>query len=257
MIADTNVTLSRWPFRRVPGDEPEVLVAKLRSQSVTEAWTGSFDGLLHEDIGGVNERLASDCRKYGAGLLKPFGSINLRLPDWQDDVRRCHERFSMRGLRLHPNYQGYGLGGAPFIELLEMATERKMLVQIAAVMEDERTQNPLVRAPLVNFAPLAAALKRVPEARVQILNSGRLAPQLRQSLLAAGHVYLDIAMVEGVYGLVRLLEASPAGRVLFGSYYPLFYLESATLKLQEAGVEGAAREALLSGNARALMAALQ
>ena len=84
MIIDTNVNISRWPFRRLPGDETPDLVARLRKRNVAQAWAGSFDGILHKDIGGVNARLAADCNTYGKGFLAPFGSINPKLPDWQE-----------------------------------------------------------------------------------------------------------------------------------------------------------------------------
>ena len=59
-MIDTNVYLSRWPFRRLRGDEPGELVEMLRRVGVTEAWAGSFDGVLHKDIASVNARLADD-----------------------------------------------------------------------------------------------------------------------------------------------------------------------------------------------------
>jgi len=46
-IIDSQVYLSRWPFRRIPGDEDtSALVELLRGHGVVQAWTGSFDGVF-------------------------------------------------------------------------------------------------------------------------------------------------------------------------------------------------------------------
>jgi hypothetical protein len=251
MITDTNVYLSRWPFRRLRGDEPAQLVEMLRKKGVTEAWAGSFDALLHEDVSEVNVRLARDCREFGPGFLTPFGTVNLRLPDWQEDLRRCHEVHGMPGIRIHPNYQYYKLTDPAFTELLGMIVERKMILQIAAGMEDERTQHPVMRAPDLNFEPLPALLKAHPRARLQLLAMRRAPSPLVKALGAAADVYFDFSWLESVGTLSRLCEAAP-GHVAFGSHSPYIYFESAQLKIQEAGLTGAQLTSVLTGAAARL-----
>jgi len=254
MIIDTNVYLSRWPFRRLPGDEPEALVAKLRQRNVVQAWAGSFDGLLHRDIAGVNIRLAQACRAYGQGMLVPIGSINPKLPDWQEDVRRCQEVHKMPGIRLHPNYHGYGLGDLAFMELLKLATARRLIVQIALCMEDERTQSPLMRISPVDITPLAEVVINTPGLRLELLNrASHISQEQFRAVLAAGDVYTDISMVEGVAGVARFIQEIPLPRVLFGSYYPFYDFESALLKIQESGLDEGSQKDICDGNARRLM----
>ena len=252
---DVNVTLSRWPFRRLVGDEPAHLVASLRKRNVTRGWASTFDGIFHKDLTGANARLVEECQRYGAGMLIPFGSINPKLPDWQEDLRRCHEEFKMPGIRLHPNYHGYGLQDPSFSELFRLAAARRMVVQIAVCMEDERTQPALMRVAPVNLSPLPDLLKREPGARLVVLNSDHTHNQeLLQKLLSAGDVYFDISMVEGVGGVARLVEKASIQRVLFGSNYPLFYFESAMLKVRESGFTDTDSNAVLEKNARGVLA---
>jgi uncharacterized protein len=253
-LVDTNVTLSRWPGRRLPLDETPKLVAKLRSQGVTQAWAGSFDGLLHKDIASVNARLAEDCRQHGRGLLVPFGSINLMLPAWEEDLRRCHEEFKMPGIRLHPNYHGYRLDDPAFARLLDVAAARGLVVQMVVTMEDERTQHALMRVAHVDLNPLVGLLKARPGLRVVVLNWQRGAnAALLAKLAAAGQAYFDIATLEGVGGVANLLKQVRAERVVFGSYAPFFYFESALLKLKESALSETDLKAIRAGNASRLL----
>jgi len=238
-IIDTNVYLSRWPFRRLPGDETSALVAKLKSVEVTEAWAGSFDALLHRDIGGVNLRTVEECKRH-RGLLVPVGAVNPLLPDWMEDVRRCHEVYAMPAIRLHPNYHGYTLEQPVFRNLCEAALRRNLIVQLAVQMEDERTQHPRMQTPPVLLKPLSELMRAMPRLKLQLLNHARLPEPLPD-------VRLDFAMVEGVYGLKRLMESGES-RVLFGSYYPFFNIESALGKVKESGIS--ATEQVFATNAR-------
>jgi len=254
-VIDVNVSLFRWPFRRVVGDDTAGLVAALRRHKVVQAWAGSLEGVFHKDLTSANTRLADECRRLGDGVLKPFGSINPKLPDWQEDLRRCHEDHKMPGIRLHPNYHGYDLKDPAFSELLHLTASLRLVVQLAVCLEDQRTQHPLMRVPPVDISPLANLLKSEPDARLVILNSDPLHNREQsQELLSGGNSYFDISMVEGVGGVARLAQKVSIERVLFGTHYPLFYFESALLKVREAAFTEAERQTVLDSNARRLLA---
>src|SRR5687768_13797382 len=109
-IVDCNVHLFQWPFRKLKYDRTEKLVAKLRKHRITQAWAGSFEAILHKQLDASNRRLAEECRTRGDGMLIPLGCVNPAWPDWQEDLRRCHEQYGMAGVRLYPACHGYGLG---------------------------------------------------------------------------------------------------------------------------------------------------
>lgn len=251
-MIDVNVNLSRWPFRRLPCDETPRLMEKLRASGVTEAWAGSFDGLLHQDVAGVNARLTAECRASG-GLLRPVGTIHPLLPDWEDDVRRCAEVHGMHAIRLHPNYHGYHLSDPVCDALLDRADEHKLIVQVALKMEDVRTHHPLMKVPTVDVAPLKALVQRHTQTRLVILNgSGTVTPAAAANLTTLGQVYFDISHAEQVGALEQLVKVVPYERLLFGSHFPFFQLESALLKFRESEMGETVTTAIQSGNAKRL-----
>lgn len=255
-MIDTNVDLFQWPFRRLAGDDPASLVINLRNKGVTQAWACSYEGLLYRDMAGVNARLAAAARQYGPNFLVPFGSINPKLPDWQEEVRRCAEVHKMPGLRLHPNYHGYTLDDPAAGELFSLAAGKNLLVQIAVSMEDIRTQNPLVKIPPVDPGPLADLMKRSPNLRVQLLNAGYHGGANTRhmgDISRLENLYYDFACQESVAGVAKLVAQTSPERVLFGSHYPFFYFESSFLKVYEAGLPAEQETAVLEGNARRLL----
>lgn len=252
-MIDVNVALFHWPFRRLPLDDAPKLVSKLREAGVAQAWAGSFDAVLHEDVAAVNARLATECRQHRDNLLLPFGTVNPALPDWEEDLRRCAEVHHMRGIRLHPNYHGYQLDDPRFGKLLAAAAKAKLVVQIAVRMEDPRTQHPLVRVPDVDCTPLVELLPNHPQAKVVLINGLSHVRQDLADKLAAAGAWFDIAMLEGVAGIERVLATIPIERLLFGSHAPFYVWDSAPLKLRESALAGVQREAIATANARRLL----
>src|SRR5262249_12838440 len=138
--------------------------------------------------------------------------------------------------------------------LLEKAAERGLVVQIVVRMEDERTQHPLMQVAGVDLRPLPGVIAKVPKARIQISNAA-FEPRDDTLLLLArsGNVFFDFANVERLGGLGRMIQRVGRERVVFGSHFPLFYPESALLKMQESAVKGEDAQAIQHTNARALL----
>lgn len=246
-IVDTNVSLFDWPFRRLPLDDTETLVKKYRSLGIVEAWAGSFEGVLHRDVAGVNRRLAEECSRYEE--LTPIGSVNPALPDWEEDLRRCVEIHKMPGIRLHPNYQGYALDDPRFARLLDLVAGKELFVQIAVAMEDSRTQHPTVRVADVDLTPLPKLMGETQGAKVQLLNyrpRGSLARELQKT----EGIAFDTARVEGTDGVPRLFEETSSGSVMFGSHAPFLIPEAALIRVHESSLlDGKSLASLLADNA--------
>jgi len=235
-IVDTHVYLGEWPHAYLADCEPAALVALLRRHGVSQAWAGSFEGLFHKDVAGVNERLAEACETAGAKFLDPFGTINPTLPDWEDDVRRCDEKHRMPGIRLHPNYHGYTLDDSRFVRLLQLATERSLLVQLVSWLDDMPHAWLTPKAPHVDFSNLAAALSKSPGARVVIAGAaGIVDDKLLTGLPKTSEVYFDL-------GGRRTKNASPSRKnrtaitnPVFGSAAPLQFIKDAFCDLESSG----------------------
>ena len=264
-IVDTNVHLFDWPFRRLKYGRTDALIAKLRKHRITTAWAGSFEAVLEKQLDLVNRRLAEECKARGEGMLLPIGSVNPAGPGWEADLEECHERHGMPGVRLYPMYHGYALDHPEFACLLAEAARRNMLVQIVLRLEDERVHHPAVVVESVDVSPLVGLLKKLPDSKVQLINSaGPLLGKNVADLVKETTVTFDIAATEGNGGVGRLIEgtnysyrgAIPIERLMFGSHAPYFPCESAVLKLFESPLSLEQLRLLMNGNAGWLMSQL-
>lgn len=256
-MIDVNVSLSRWPNRRLPLDETSRLATALKQSGVVQAWAGTFDALLHNDLAAANKWLADQCRSNNEILLLPIGAINLSLPAWEDDILRCHEGFGMKAVRLLPGYHDYTLDDSQFKKLLALLSEKRMLLQISVRQEDPRTQHRLLMTKDVDLKPLLPLLSDFAHLPMVLLNAVSGANvELHGQLAAAGKVYFDIATLEGLTGLERQLQSLPAERLLFGSHSPFFAFDAAKLKLQESEVPIQTKDLITHLNAQRILSEL-
>jgi len=261
-IIDTNVNLFDWPFRALKYRHTKALVTKLKKHRIIEAWAGSFEALLAKDMNGVNVRLAAECREHGPGFLIPFGSVNLAWPDWEEDVRRCHEVHKMPGIRIYPGYQPFDLDHPGLESLVKMTRERGLILQVVFGMEDPRVHHPVINVGPVTFAPLLKVMKSAPNAKVQLLHfSGSSQGKDLSQFMENPNTFLDISRLEGNGAVGRLIGSIqglpsarvPLDRMVFGSHAPYFPVETAILKLIESPLDVQQLQAIMQGNGRRLL----
>jgi predicted TIM-barrel fold metal-dependent hydrolase len=115
----------------------------------------------------------------------------------------------------------------------------------------------------VNPEPLITLLKDVSQARVQLLNSWQWTRQpAARALLALPNVTFDIAELEGVGSVGRMLEGKhwyfggqvPLEKLLFGSHSPYFPVEATLLRMFESPLSLPQMRAIMETNARRLLA---
>ena len=260
-IIDTNINLFDWPFRALKYRDTAALVAKLKKHRIVQAWAGSFEALLSKDLNGVNERLAAECRNHGAGFLIPFGSVNLAWPDWQEDVRRCHEIHKMPGIRICPGYQPFNLDHPDIESLLKMIAERALILQVVFGMEDPRVHHPIINVGPVTLRPLVRALQKTPNAKVQLAHFPGAPSADFTELMKQPGTCLEISRLEGNGAIGRMVGAveglpsarAPVDRVLFGSHAPYFPIETALIKLIESPLDRQQLQSIMHQNARKLL----
>ena len=263
MITDTNVHLFQWPFRRVKYDNTRALVEKMRKHRISEAWAGSYESLFTKSIDVTNARLAKECRENGKGVLIPFGTVNPAWPDWEEDLRRCHEVHKMPGIRIYPGYQTIDLSSSDFSRFITEATKRSMIVQIVGDIDDTRVEHPIVKTREFKLEPLVQVVKNAPGAKVQLLNWNLYVNnELLAKLVKETNILFDIAWLESVGALGHSIEGKswegeqtpvPVERFLFGSNAPLFPLEASTIKLFESPLTLQQMKAVMNQNARKLI----
>ena len=133
MIIDVNVSLARWPFRRLAGDEPATLVAKLRRRT-SHRPGGQLRGYPHKDLAGVNAGL----RRTAAATVQACSYLLVHQSQFPIGRRTCGaaRRAQMPGIGCIPTITDTSSMIQPFASS-EASADRKLIVQLALCMEDD------------------------------------------------------------------------------------------------------------------------
>ena len=190
--------------------------------------------------------------------LRSFGSVHPRCPDAFRELERIRQ-LGLRGIKLHPEYQGCFADAPETVAVVKRAGELGLWVLLHAG-ED------IGMPPPVHCAPEHAVrlCEAAPEARIIFAHMGGYRQwQEAERILPGSGAYVDTSFClpnhpEEWERFALLARALGADHVLFGTDSPWAdqaqALACARRFFDQAGFTGEEREAMLGGNAAAILA---
>jgi predicted TIM-barrel fold metal-dependent hydrolase len=252
LIVDFNAYLGPFAFRRLRHQTAAELLRLMDAKGIDRAVVSSAAAITYRNAQAGNEDLADEVGAARDRLI-PFAVINPSYAGWRDDLKACHERMGMKGVRLYPHWHRYTLDSSPCRDLIDEATGRRMAVSIPVRVEDPRQRSWLVDVPDVALADLAALVKACPDARFHLLNGiGYLNSPLGRKDNGLPENYcieisrLNVLLNDEVEQLVANLGPD---RVVFGTGMPFSYPDPAFAKIEVLAPDADVKEKILWRNA--------
>jgi predicted TIM-barrel fold metal-dependent hydrolase len=229
LLIDVNTYIGHWAFRRLRHNTAEALVRRMDEHGIDRAVVSSAHGILYKNVHSANAELAEQIRPYRDRLV-PFATLNPTYAGWQEDLRRCAEDLELRGIRLYPQYHGYGLTDAVGLELIDAVTELGWVVQVPMRVVDRRQRHAWDLAQDLEPAEIEAVFSLRPQARWMVLNG----LGLDGGRLGGARFLIEISRMTSVLqrNIPALIEAVGAQHLAFGTGMPFKVPEPALLKLQ-------------------------
>jgi len=232
-MIDINTFIGHWPFRRLPTSMPDELWDSLQDYGIERALVSPIEGIFYEEPQIANEMLASQL--CGRIELMQAAVLNPTLVNWRRSLRQCYEKYHIRAVKLHPNYQTYRLEDSAARKLLAAVGEMGLPVIIQLRINDTRSHHKLMQVPDVPVSDAIEAAKAFPQVKIVLggVKWAEVAGNV-EKIKALPNLWLDISQMETMDGLRRMIDLYGVERLLFGTHAPFFYIRSAIIKLDEA-----------------------
>ena len=225
--------------------------------------SGSLQDLIQEEEGCGMDRFAVLCCAARAGQVRavnnfalslrkedarilPFGTVHPRESAWEEELDRL-AAHGIGGLKLHPDYQGFGMDDPMLWAVLEACEGRFCVlfhVGSQSAFPETAPSSPQALLKLVRNFP-----------RVDIIAAHLGGHHMWQHVakVFAGvhcpHLWFDTSSTTSALdekSLRSLLRLLPSDHCFFGSDWPIFHVEPELERLQrKAGLGSAQLEALL------------
>ena len=186
-------------------------------------------------------------------MLLPFGTIHPDLLTWESELDFLASA-GLGGIKLHPDYQGFGLDDKAMFPLYEAMSGRFCLL-VHTGSRPEQKGNTLSSSP----RQLESIAEAFPSLHIIGAHMGGwcMWDDAEEIFARKSHANLwfdtsNTSFHVGKERLGRLLRNLPSDRLLFGSDWPFFKVEGELARLQTAGLSERQMEDLTSNGERLL-----
>ncbi|MGB9717324.1 MAG: amidohydrolase family protein [Thermoproteota archaeon] len=249
MIIDFNMYLGQWPFRRPCARTAFEALRWMDKNRINIAVVSSLNSVLYMDSHDGNCELLEEVEQYGERFV-PLAVLNPKYPSWESDLEECISH-GFRGLRLYPQYHNYSLTDEDCLRLVKKASEKNLVISIPVRLRDGRGRHWMDSARDISLDELKQLVEKSPEAKIVVLEARGI---VDSPLTNYSNVYFEISRMDAAFGEIdRLIEQVGDSRVVFGSGFPLKYLQSAILKTKLIKKPEETVEKILWGNACSLL----
>ncbi|MFT5085740.1 MAG: putative TIM-barrel fold metal-dependent hydrolase [Candidatus Latescibacterota bacterium] len=246
---DTGLLLGPCPFRSLPSS-PEDLLALRQRAGLERAVATGFRSLLYFDpLMGLDE----DLKAYEslADWLYFYAVLNPEFPQWQEGVHRAAQESRIAGVRLVPAIHHYGLGATNVRQLVQMAGQLHVPVNLMGRIFDDRIAPRFVEQKAPPLAEVAAFIRANSETTLvlSMFFFGEL-KALEVNWDELPNAYVDFGCSKpNVASLDELATWFPLERALFGSGAPFYYWGGSRLGLEGSRLDDQQRRGILADNA--------
>lgn len=248
-IIDTGLLVGPCPFRAVPSSVADLAVLRQAAELDRAVATGFRSLLYYDPIAGLEQDLAQYASL--ADWLSFYAVVNPEFPQWAKLVDWVAADQRLLAVRLVPALHHYGLETPVLGELVGLAGQLQLPVNLMARVFDDRMAPRFVDQQVPGLDAVAEFLARCGETRVilSMFYFNEL-QALAVDWANLPNVYVDFGCCKpSVASLDALGEWFPLGRALFGTGAPFYYWQGSRLGLAGSRLDDQAKQGLLGQNA--------
>lgn len=244
--ADVNCLLGNWPFRKLYKNSFDDLKKVHTDNGISWGCVSSLNSIFYNDPFEGDEELHEIIKDTA---YEHILTVNPCLPGFSKDIENGLARFAIKGVRVYPGYHRYKLNDLQFLELCRILREYKLPLFLSLRMEDERLDY-LLQPSILESQDIAEFLKSNTENTVLLLNARNWElMNLRDMINNQDSVFCDTSgLKDGLFPVENILKHIHPDKILYGSLYPLYCMESTNLIVEKAEISNQIKEDIFGNN---------